>query len=122
MGDDRFRFPGSTYEHEEPVAFAEVGAATAVDWSSPASAPANTLWLPESLFAALCRRTTLGSLDIYRQSRLCSAECQSLAQELTDLETVSLEPDILLAAALLREKVESVAAGGGATVLLVEGP
>jgi hypothetical protein len=107
--DDCFREPGSRYEHEAPVAVAVVDATAVVDWSDAAHSPAGTLWLPETLFQQLAAATRLREVDLSKQTRLTSWECQGLAPELAELERATADPDVRKATVLVRARVESVA-------------
>jgi hypothetical protein len=120
--DDSFRAPGSRYEREEPIAVAVVEANAVVDWSDAAQSPAGTLWLPETLFHRIAQATRLREVDVNKQIRLTSGECQGLAAELAALEAATPDPDIRKAAALVRGRVESVASSPRSQLLLVEGP
>jgi hypothetical protein len=120
--DDCFREPGSRYEREEPVAVAVVDATAVVDWSDAAHSPAGTLWLPETLFQQIAVATRLREVDLDKQRRLTSRECQQLAAELAELEKATRDPDVRKATALVRARVELVASSPGNQSLLVEGP
>jgi len=119
--DDRFREPGSRYEHEEPVAVAVIDEDAPVDWSDSAHSPSGTLWLPETLFHQLAMATRLGGLDLNGQTRLTRQDCRTLAQELLTLEATTQDADVHVAATLVRKRAEAVVSVER-RALLVEGP
>ena len=119
--DDRFRGAGR-FEHEEPVAVAAIQESAAIDWSDSAHSPAGTLWIPETLFHQLAATTRLSSIDLSKQTRLTRQECRALAQELAILVAAAQDPDVRVAATLVRDRAEAVAVSGQRQVLLIEGP
>ena len=122
VDDDRFRDPGTQYEHEEPVAFAAIKREASIDWSDRAHSPDDTLWIPESLFQELAARTRLGEISVHEQARLDRRECQALCEELTTLEAGATDADVRLAATLVLERARTVAQLPDGYVLLIEGP
>lgn len=120
--DDRFRLPGSPYEHDEPVAIVVISRDGQVDWSADAHVPSDTLWLPTTLFYAIAERSLLRHLDICAQTRLDRVACERLCQELSMVVDGSPRTDTSLAATLFCERARRVAESTDGAWLLVEGP
>ncbi|MGV8083647.1 MAG: hypothetical protein AB2L09_08475 [Coriobacteriia bacterium] len=121
IDDDRFRQPGSRYEDEEVVAIGVVKQGIVIDWSDEARViPA--LWLPEPLFAKLASASLLGTLDVYKQSRLTSAESQLLSAQMASLAQDVVDSDVRAAAFLVCKRAQLAVDLGPGHALLVEGP
>lgn len=120
--DDRFRLPGSQYEHEEPVAIAVIPRGARVDWSAGSYVPSDTLWLPLTLFYAIAERSLLRHLDVYAQTRLDRVTCERLCQELSTVVDTSPRTETSLAATLIYARAHQVAVSTDGVWLLVEGP
>ncbi|HVZ73957.1 MAG TPA: hypothetical protein VHJ20_16370 [Polyangia bacterium] len=119
MDDDRFRTPGSHYEHEEVFAVAAVPRLARIDWSPGSYVPESTLWLPEPLFDSLAVNTVLAGLPRHEQNRLSSTTCRALAEQLRSI--VFPDDSERLAASLVTEVASRVGELSD-HVLLVEGP